>query len=107
MGSLAWRILSTGAAVLAATLATKIVTKGWEVATGRPAPGDPTHPEQTSWTEALLFAAATGVAVSAARVAATRKAAEYYEHSSGHLPEAMMSAEEKEAFQAKEKEATA
>lgn len=90
MGPVAWRILSTGAAVLAATLAHKVVTKGWEVVTGRPAPGDPTDPSETNWKEALIFAAATGIALSVARVAATRKAAEYYEQSAGHLPEPML-----------------
>lgn len=90
MGPMAWRILSTGAAVLAATLAHKLVTKGWELATGRRAPGDPTDPSETSWKEALIFAAATGLAISVARVAATRKAAEYYEQSAGHLPEPML-----------------
>ena len=75
-----------GSGGIAATIAHKIVTKGWEVATGRPAPGDPTHPEQTSWPEALLFAAITGLAVSARPVAATRKAAEYYEHSRDTCP---------------------
>ncbi|MGB8379751.1 MAG: DUF4235 domain-containing protein [Dermatophilaceae bacterium] len=104
MSPFAWRVLSTGAAVIAATIAHKIVTKGWEVATGRPAPGDPTHPQQTSWPEALLFAAITGLAVGAARMAATRKAAEYYEQSAGHLPEPMMSAGEKEAFKANEQQ---
>ena len=90
MGPMAWRVMSIGAALLAAAVAHKIVTKGWEMTTGRPAPGDPTDPSETTWKEALIFAAATGVALSVARVAATRKAAEYYEKSAGHLPDAML-----------------
>ncbi len=98
MGSLAWRVLSTGSAMLAAAVAHKVVTKGWEVATGRPTPGDPTNPEESSWTEAIFFAAATGLVMQLARVIATRKAAEYYEQSSGQLPEPMRKdVEEKQA----------
>jgi hypothetical protein len=102
LSPLAWRVLSTGAALVAATVAHKAVTKGWEVATGRPAPGDPTHPRQTSWPEALLFAAITGLAVGAARMAAMRKAAEYYEQSAGHLPEPMLTTEEQDALKAEQ-----
>ena len=53
---------------------------------GRDAPGDPTKPDESSWKEAMLFAAITGLVVGAARVAAERKAAEYYLKSTGHLP---------------------
>lgn len=86
MGPLVWKVLSTASAVLAAAVAQKIVSKGWVFATGKPAPEDPSHPEDSSWQEAVLFAALTGLAVNAARVAATRKAALYYAKSAGHLP---------------------
>ena len=89
MGSMVWRVLGTGSAVIAAAVAQKLVSKGWEISTGKPAPDDPTHPEDTSWKEAVLFAALTGLAVSAARVAAQRKAAPYYAQSAGHLPAAL------------------
>lgn len=89
MGPLVWKVLGTGSAVLAATVASKIVSKGWEFAAGKPAPDDPAHPEDTTWKEALLFAALSGLVVSAARVAATRKAAQYYAKSAGHLPAAL------------------
>ena len=95
MGPLVWRILGTGSAVLAAAVASKVVSKGWEVAAGKPAPDDPTHPEDTTWKEALVFAALSGLVVGAARVAATRKAAEYYAKSAGHLPAAMAKTEAK------------
>ncbi len=90
MGPLVWRILGTGAAALATAVATKAVAKGWEVAAGKPAPDDPTHPDDVTWQEAVLFAAVSGLVVGAARVAATRKAAQYYAKSAGHLPAAMV-----------------
>ena len=92
MGPLVWRILGTGAAALATAVATKAVAKGWEVAAGKPAPDDPTHIEDTTAKEALIFAAVTGLVVSAAKVMATRKAAAYYAKSAGHLPAAMQKA---------------
>ena len=89
MGSMVWKVLGTGSAVIAAAVAQKLVSKGWEISTGKPAPDDPTHPEDTSWQEAVLFAAITGLVVSAARVAAQRKAEQYYAQSAGHLPAAL------------------
>ena len=80
MGPMVWRVIGTGSAVLAAAVAQKLVGKGWEF---------PTHPDESTWQEAVLFAALTGLVVNAARVIATRKAAEYYQKSAGHLPEAM------------------
>ena len=47
----------------------------------------------STWKEAVLFAALTGLAVSAARVMATRKAAQYYAKSAGHLPAALVKAD--------------
>ena len=89
MGPLAWKILGTGAAVLAGTVANQVVSKGWNLFSGRPAPSNPLNTDEVSWKEALLFAAVTGFVVQAARVAAQRRAAQYYQRSSGHLPKAL------------------
>jgi len=89
MGSFMWKVLGTGSAVLAGAIANKVVTKAWEVASGRPAPSDPTQSDDVGWKEAVLFAALTGLAVGAARVAVQRKAAQYYAESTGQLPRAL------------------
>ncbi|WP_295698150.1 DUF4235 domain-containing protein [Lapillicoccus sp.] len=89
MGPLAWKVLGTGAAVLAGTVANQVVSKGWNLFSGKPAPSDPLNTDEVSWKEAMLFAAITGFVVQAARVAAQRKAAQYYQRTSGHLPKAM------------------
>ena len=86
MGSLGWRLLGTAAALGAGALATRVVSTGWRAISGRDAPTDPTAVDDTSWKEALLYAAILGLAVGAARVGAERKAAEYYRRSTGHLP---------------------
>jgi hypothetical protein len=87
MGTMVWRVLGTGSAVLAGILANKVVTEIWKHS-GRDDVLDPRDP-RTPAKEAILFAALTGLAVGAARVIVTRKAAEYYEKSTGHLPKPM------------------
>lgn len=87
MGALVWRVLGTGSAVLAGVVANKLVTTVWKKA-GRDAVLDPRDP-RTPWKDAVAFAALTGLAVGASRVIVTRKAAQYYQKSAGHLPKAM------------------
>ncbi|CCH76444.1 conserved hypothetical protein [Nostocoides japonicum T1-X7] len=87
MGSAAWRILGTGSAVLAGIVAGKIVDTIWE-RSGHDKGIDPTNPE-VPFRQALLYAACTGLAVGLARTFATRKAAQLYARSAGHLPAEM------------------
>ena len=90
MGSAAWRILGTGSAVVAGIVAGKIVDTIWEKS-GHDRSLDPTNPE-VPVRQALLYAALTGLAVGLARTFATRKAAEVYARSAGHLPTPMREA---------------
>jgi hypothetical protein len=85
MGATTWKLMGTGGAVLTGMLAKKVLTTGWEKATGNPPPANPESPE-TSWGEALAWAIISGAIVGVARMLATRKAAEYYRKSTGHLP---------------------
>jgi hypothetical protein len=87
VGTMVWRVLGTGSAVLAGILANKVVTEIWKRA-GRDEVRDPRDPH-TPTKDAILFAALTGLAVGAARVVVTRKAAAYYERATGHLPKPM------------------
>ena len=56
MGPNVWKLIGTGAAMLAGMVANKIVNSGWQKATGKEAPSDPTNPD-VDWKEALAFAA--------------------------------------------------
>jgi len=94
MGSLGWKVLGTGGAILAGAVANRLVTKAWGVASGKPAPSDPTNSEEVGWTEALLFAAVTGFVVQAARVAAERKTAQYRAKATGRPPQPLVGAED-------------
>ena len=84
MGQVAWKVIGTGSALLAGLVANKIVSEAWK-RSGRDVDVDPTNPDVPIG-QALTFALLTGVAVGAARVLATRQAAAYYRHTSGHLP---------------------
>ena len=85
MGAIMWRILGVGSAVLAGVAARKVLTTAWEKSTGSPPYTNPESPD-TSWQEAIAWAVVSGAAVGIARLMATRKAAEYYRRSTGHLP---------------------
>ena len=84
MGKVAWKIMGTGGAIVAGIIATKVIDAIWARA-GQDEinPKNPNAP----LAKALAYAAVTGLAVGTARTYATRRAARFYEKSSGHLPE--------------------
>src|SRR4029453_11820020 len=84
MGTVGWRLLGTAAALAGGAVATKVVGVGGGAGSGHGAPPDPSEVDETSWREALLYAAILGLAVGAARVVAERKAAQYYRKSTVH-----------------------
>jgi len=80
-----WSIFSLVAALFGATVARKSLTKAWQTATGKNPPANPADPDVDLW-EAMLWATVSGTAVQIARMLATRRAANYYAKSTGHLP---------------------
>lgn len=89
MGALAWKVLGTGSAVLAAAAAQKGLTAAWKLVTGTEPPTIPEDPD-TEWGEAVAWAVASGVVIGVARLLATRRAAQYYRSSTGGLPKALV-----------------
>jgi len=65
------RAIATLAALGAAFVTKKVVTTAWTKTTGKEPPENPEDPE-VGWVEALGWAAMMGVAVSIARLLATR-----------------------------------
>jgi hypothetical protein len=61
------------------------MTATWKLSTGKQPPSNPEHPD-VSIGEAAAWAVVSGMAVGLARMFATRKAADYYRRSTGHLP---------------------
>jgi hypothetical protein len=84
-GSKLWSAYGLAATLVAGLAARKAMTTSWKVATGKEPPQNPAHPD-VSIGEAVAWAAVSGVAVGLARMLATRKAANYWRKSTGHLP---------------------
>jgi hypothetical protein len=73
------------AAIGAAALAKKGLNTSWRAATGKNPPANPADPD-VGLSEAVLWAAVSGTLIGVARMLATRRAANYYAKSTGHLP---------------------
>ncbi|MCW2797797.1 DUF4235 domain-containing protein [Nocardioides sp.] len=84
-GSKVWSAFSLVTALGAAALTRKALDKSWQVATGKKPPENPADPDIELW-EAVSWAAVTGAFVALARMLAQRRAASYYQRSTGHLP---------------------
>ncbi|WP_181310731.1 DUF4235 domain-containing protein [Nocardioides campestrisoli] len=80
-----WTVFSLGSAIAAAAVAKKALNTSWRAATGKNPPANPADPDVDLW-EAVAWAAVSGTAIGLARMLATRKAANYYAKSTGHLP---------------------
>ncbi|MBD8869628.1 DUF4235 domain-containing protein [Nocardioides donggukensis] len=84
-GSKVWSVFSLGAALGSAAIAKKALNTSWRAATGKNPPANPADPDVEIW-EAVAWAAASGTLIAIARMLATRRAANYYAKSTGHLP---------------------
>ena len=73
------------AALGAAAVAKKGLNTSWRAATGKNPPANPADPD-VKMSEAVLWAALSGTLIAVARMLATRRAANYYAKSTGHLP---------------------
>lgn len=82
---LVWTVTASLAAVGAAALAKKALTKGWERSRGR-VPGNPAAGD-TSWNEAMAWAVVSGVVVGVSRLLAQRGVAAVFESRRG-VPDA-------------------
>ena len=88
-----WSIFSLVAAVGAAAIAKKGLNTSWRAATGKNPPANPADPDVDLW-EAVAWAAVSGTFVGIARMLASRKAADYYTKSTGHLPPDLIKADQ-------------
>ena len=89
LGGMVWGVFSFGSTVVATKLATTMASKGWKLATGRSVPvkGDYDN-EKTR--DVVAYTAISGMLMGAMKVAAERKAAEYFRQSTGHLPRGLV-----------------
>ncbi|CAN5582228.1 hypothetical protein BH10ACT1_BH10ACT1_28830 [soil metagenome] len=81
---LIWTLATTGAAIAAASVAKKALTKGWVKRRGK-VPGNPAGGD-TTWSEALAWALVSGIGVGIARLLAQRGVAFAFQKKRGRLP---------------------
>jgi hypothetical protein len=85
LSKLGWKLTATASTLVAARLTAKAVTGGWKKVKRSDPPANPAAPS-TGWGEAIGWAAASGVAIALARLAARRGAAGVWKKATGHLP---------------------
>lgn len=83
VGNIVWKVLAASSAVLAGVVASKVTDQIWRTAGQEDI--DPADPESPIL-QAVAYAALTGLIAAAVKTFTTRKAAQYYENSAGHLP---------------------
>ena len=89
LGAMVWGLFSIGSTVVATKLASSLATKGWKLATGRSAPVKGDY-DNESTRDVVAYTALSSMLLATTKVAAERKAAEYYRQSTGHLPKALV-----------------
>jgi len=80
-----WAVFGAISAIAGAKVAKRALDSGWKAATGKEPPKNPENPDVSVW-EAATWAALSGTAVALARMLASRRAANYFVKSTGHLP---------------------
>jgi NADPH:quinone reductase-like Zn-dependent oxidoreductase len=82
---LLWKVAGTLSGVAAGTAARAVMRAGWRKAKGGDPPTNPAAPG-TRWSEALIWAAASGVGLAVTRLVAQRGAAEAWKAGTGSYP---------------------
>jgi len=81
-----WKLVGVGAGLGAGLIARKGMERVWLVVRGEEPPSNPAS-STTNWTEALIWAAASGVALAVTRLVAQRGAAEAWRAFTGSYRE--------------------
>lgn len=85
VAKLGWKLLALLAGVVAARVSRRLLDSLWGRLHGGAPPRNPAVPD-TSWREAVAWAAASGVSAALARLAANRGAASAWHKATGSLP---------------------
>lgn len=80
-----WMLVGAGSAAIAGALVQSALEGGWRLATGEDAPADP-DARDTSWGEALAWAAGTAAVAAAAQLLARRGARAGWTRITGERP---------------------
>lgn len=88
VAKIGWRVTGLAVGLGAASVTRTLLTKVWAKQLGGDPPTNPASRE-TTWPEALAWAAASGVAITIMRMVAARGAAGLWEKATGSLPPGM------------------
>ncbi|HEY6743473.1 MAG TPA: DUF4235 domain-containing protein [Lapillicoccus sp.] len=84
-GKIGWKIVAAAFVIPTGIAVRKAIETGWRKTKDDDPPKNPAAPG-TEWSEALMWAAVSGVAVAAARLVAARGAAATWKSLTGKLP---------------------
>lgn len=84
-GRILWKAIGSFSGVAAGWATRALLRAGWRRARGGEPPANPAAPG-TSWPEAIIWAASTGVGVAVTRLVAQRGAAEAWKATTGKYP---------------------
>lgn len=84
-GSLSWKLLGYAFAIPTGIVVRKVIDRTWMDIRGDAPPKNPAAPG-TKWSEALAWAAGSGIAIALGRLVAARGAAGAYKKLTGKLP---------------------
>jgi hypothetical protein len=84
----AWKVMSRVTDKASGTAGNKLVDASWRAATGKQPPAKPDSPE-TSLRESIAWTVLSTAGVAVVKSLATRRAAAYFERSTGKLPPAL------------------
>lgn len=80
-----WKLIATGAAIATGLVVRRVLLVLWRRVTGQEAPINPGAPD-TTWSEGLVWAIASGAAIGVGRLVAARGATAGWEKVTGTLP---------------------
>lgn len=80
-----WKLVGASSGALAGVATRKLLQAGWRRAKGGDPPTNPASPS-TTWSEALVWAVSSGVALAVTRLVAQRAAAEAWRKTTGAYP---------------------
>lgn len=80
-----WPLLSVGATTLAGLAARELLKRSWRTSMNEDPPINPAAPT-TTWSDALLWTASTGLVIGVVRLLAKRGVAQLWQDSKGYMP---------------------
>lgn len=85
---LIWKVVGALTGMVAGVLARTVLKASWRSVKGTNPPTNPAAPS-TTWTEAIAWAAASGVAIAVMKLVAQRGAAEAWRKKTGAYPRSL------------------